>query len=158
MPDMTTQEALALIKKVGTELEKKLNETIQTELNREDLLILANIAAPLIKKFYHQSQEISEFLSVPLNYATKKDFLRLANLTIQMEEKLDQIESFLYEFAKKENPADLPLPKQADPAPSALNKQTQLSEGEKRKRLLKEVLLHHALGTKHPLLKEASES
>lgn len=154
MSDMNPQEVLALIKKIGTELEKSMNDTIQSQLNREELLILANMAAPFIKKTFEQSQEISEFLSVPLNFPTKRDFVRLANLTIQIEEKLDHIESYLYQLANQESPSAPSLPSSEAPAPMEREERPSLAKSRVTKEQLKHFLIHHALNIKSPTAKE----
>ncbi|MBS2970488.1 hypothetical protein J9317_17215 [Metabacillus sp. KIGAM252] len=148
MSEMNPQEALALIKKIGTELEKSLNDTIQDRLNQEELLILANMAVPFIKKTFEQSQEISEFLSVPLNFATKRDFVRLANLSIQIEEKLDQIEGYLHQLANQESsPAPSLLSSEA-PSSIAREERPSLSKNRAKKEQLKHLLIHYALNIK----------
>ncbi|AZB44365.1 hypothetical protein CEF21_19865 [Bacillus sp. FJAT-42376] len=157
--EINPQEALALIKKRGTELERSLNNTIQIQLNREELLNLAAFAAPFIKRAFEQSQEITEFLSVPLNFPTKRDFVSLANLSIQIEEKLDQIEGYLYQIASQ-NPAPVSLPSPPAPGLPAPLKQLQHSaeRGRTQKELLRATLMKHAFGFEETAVKDSPNS
>ncbi|KZZ82588.1 MULTISPECIES: hypothetical protein [Bacillaceae] len=157
MSDMNPQEALALIKKTGTELERSINDTIQIQLNREELLNLVNMAAPFIKRAFDQSQEISEFLSVPLNFPTKRDFVRLANLSIQIEEKLDQIEGYLYQLANQGTTPAPSLPSTETPALIERANRPSLARSRANKEQLKQILMQHALHLNAPSAKETTK-
>ncbi|MGG3624582.1 hypothetical protein ABES25_13615 [Bacillus gobiensis] len=100
MSELNAQEALLLLKKKGSELEKKLNETIQDELNNKEFIELFNLTGPILAKRIEDIQEYVEIFSAILNFPTKKDHYNLANLVIQLEEKIDQIEEYLYELNK----------------------------------------------------------
>ncbi|MTH55425.1 hypothetical protein GKZ89_18700 [Bacillus mangrovi] len=133
MSDLTPQQALALVKQKGTELERNMNDLIQTQLNREELLDAANLAAPLIKRIFEDGQEFSEFLSVPLNFPTKRDVANLAQLVIQLEEKLDMIENYLYYLTNQESyPSSIPIPVLPSSPVNAVSKE-RLSQREQLK-------------------------
>lgn len=95
-----TQALLDAIKKIGMKVEKELNESIQKSINKEeilkDMLSRSEVAAASIKKL----QQAIETLSIPLNFPTKADVANAAKLTVQAEEKMDQIDEKVMALAQ----------------------------------------------------------
>ncbi len=89
------QELYNILKKLGFQMEFKLNENIQDSLNKKEILKYlhrhAHLLAPLIKGL----KEWAETMSIPLNIPTKNDVANVAKLTKQNEEKLDSVDEQL---------------------------------------------------------------
>ncbi|AND42008.1 hypothetical protein A361_23635 [Cytobacillus oceanisediminis 2691] len=95
-----TEALLQAIKKLGTKVERELNESIQNSINKEEifknLITRSEVTAASMKKL----QEAIETLSIPLNFPTKTDVANAAKLTVQAEEKMDLIDEKVIALAQ----------------------------------------------------------
>ncbi|WP_436373442.1 hypothetical protein [Cytobacillus sp. BC1816] len=95
-----TEALLQAIKKLGTKVERELNESIQNSINKEEifknLITRSEVTAASMKKL----QEAIETLSIPLNFPTKTDVANAAKLTVQAEEKMDLIDEKVMALAQ----------------------------------------------------------
>ncbi|USK49361.1 hypothetical protein LIT38_23145 [Bacillus sp. CMF12] len=95
-----TEALLQAIKKLGTKVERELNDSIQNSINKEEifknLITRSEVTAASMKKL----QEAIETLSIPLNFPTKTDVSNAAKLTVQAEEKMDLIDEKVMALAK----------------------------------------------------------
>lgn len=95
-----TEALLQAIKKLGTKVERELNESIQNSINKEEifknLITRSEVTASSMKKL----QEAIETLSIPLNFPTKTDVANAAKLTVQAEEKMDLIDEKVMALAQ----------------------------------------------------------
>lgn len=95
-----TETLLQAIKKLGTKVERELNESIQNSINKEEifknLITRSEVTAASLKKL----QEAIETLSIPLNFPTKTDVANAAKLTVQAEEKMDLIDEKVMALAQ----------------------------------------------------------
>ncbi|URM33670.1 MULTISPECIES: hypothetical protein [Bacillaceae] len=95
-----TEVLLQAIKKLGTKVERELNESIQNSINKEDifknLVTRSEVTAASMKKL----RDAIETLSIPLNFPTKTDVANAAKLTVQAEEKMDQIDEKVIALAR----------------------------------------------------------
>lgn len=95
-----TEALLQAIKKLGTKVERELNESIQNSINKEEifknLITRSEVTASSMKKL----QEAIETLSIPLNFPTKTDVANTAKLTVQAEEKMDLIDEKVMALAQ----------------------------------------------------------
>jgi hypothetical protein len=92
MSNEQAQELFSSIKKLGMKLEFELNELIKKQLNNEEILLSASSNSAVIANLISQCQNMTELLSIPLNFPTKNDVARVAKLAIQVEEKVDKLE------------------------------------------------------------------
>ncbi|WP_260508052.1 hypothetical protein [Cytobacillus firmus] len=95
-----TEALLQAIKKLGTKVERELNNSIQNSINKEEifknLITRSEVTAASMKKL----QEAIETLSIPLNFPTKTDVANAAKLTVQAEEKMDLIDEKVMALAQ----------------------------------------------------------
>ncbi|WP_170006213.1 hypothetical protein [Bacillus fonticola] len=83
------------LKKMGFKLEQQMNELIQKQLDREDVIRQVNISGKLYGNMMKKLQDYTETLSVYLNFPTKKDVANTAKLVMQTEEKVDGLDEQL---------------------------------------------------------------
>lgn len=83
------------LKKLGVLIEFKLNERIQDGLNKKEIIKFLHNHSHLVNKILKGLKELIETVSIPLNLPTKNDVANVAKLTIQNEEKLEEIEEQL---------------------------------------------------------------
>ena len=93
-----TQLLFNRIKDFGKELEYQLNTNIQTAIDNAEVLARASIISKIIASIVHLLQQTVEVLSVPFNIATKMDITDATKMIIQLEEKVDYIESQIEEI------------------------------------------------------------
>ncbi|WP_264740706.1 hypothetical protein [Cytobacillus firmus] len=95
-----TEALLQAIKKLGTKVERELNDSIQNSINKEEifknLITRSEVTAASMKKL----QVAIETLSIPLNFPTKTDVANAAKLTVQAEEKMDVIDEKVMALAQ----------------------------------------------------------
>jgi hypothetical protein len=92
MSNEQVQELFSSLKKLGMKLEFELNELIKKQLNKEELLLSASSNSAVIASMLSHCRDMTELLSIPLNFPTKNDVARVAKLAIQVEEKVDQLD------------------------------------------------------------------
>ncbi|MBN6189146.1 hypothetical protein JQN58_20035 [Aneurinibacillus sp. BA2021] len=125
MSDSHTPDPYETIKRIGTALERQLNEWVHDHLNKKEVAQLASSQAQHIAQFILRLQEHMEWLSIPLNFPTKNDVANVARLTMQVEEKLDgleeQVTKLLYTIEKARDtlPSILPPAQPPQHAPSS---------------------------------------
>ncbi len=90
-------ELFMLLKKLGFQLESKVNKYIQDQLNKEEIALTANSAGHILAHLIEAIHDYVEQLSAQLNFPTKKDVGRLGRLIVQSEEKIDNVEEELHE-------------------------------------------------------------
>lgn len=90
----------AILKKAGFALEQQMNQQIQNALNNEDLVKFANDRSDVIASKISKLQKYVEILSTILLFPTKKDVANVAKLTLQTEEKVDQLEESIIKLKK----------------------------------------------------------
>jgi hypothetical protein len=100
MSNEQVQELFSSLKKLGMELEFELNEFIKNQLNKEEILLAASSNSAIIAQCINQCRDITELLSIPLNFPTKNDVANVAKLSIQIEEKVDQLEEQIASLSK----------------------------------------------------------
>lgn len=110
-PQNDMQQFYTTLKKLGFQTEYKLNEQIQNNLNKKEIVQLLHKHAHIITPLVQGLRELVETLSVPLNIPTKNDVANVAKLTLQNEEKLDSIEEqliILNQYLKQLISGDVP--------------------------------------------------
>ncbi|PMC36997.1 hypothetical protein CJ195_13135 [Bacillus sp. UMB0899] len=90
-------ELFTLLKKLGFQLESKINKYIQDQLNKEEIALTANSAGHVLAHLIEAIHDYVEQLSSQLNFPTKKDIGRLGKLIVQSEDKIDNVEEELHE-------------------------------------------------------------
>ncbi len=83
------------IKLTGSKAETLLNEWIKNRVNKEDIVGLLGRRTQWYGKLIKEIQDAVETASVPLNIPTKKDVASVAKLTIQNEDRLEDIQQRL---------------------------------------------------------------
>ena len=101
------------IRKKAIQIEKKINDSIQKLLNREDLVQQTAISSEIYGTVLNQLQQYMELLSIHFNLPTKNDIANTARLVIQVEEKIDRLEEQLLDLKDyieemKKNASELP--------------------------------------------------
>lgn len=97
MSNSEKPELFSLLKKLGFQLEGKVNKYIQDQLNKEELTLTANTAGHVLAHLIEAIHDYVEQLSSQLNFPTKRDVGRLGKLIVQSEDKLDNVEEELHE-------------------------------------------------------------
>ena len=93
-----TTDYYAGLKKSGIAIEQQINQHIQSLLNNKDLVKAANQHSDLITNNIRSLQKYVEVLSTILQIPTKNDVANVAKLTIQTEEKVDQLDERIMEL------------------------------------------------------------
>lgn len=83
------------IKLTGSKAETLVNEWIKNRINKEDIVGLLGRRTQWYGKLIKEIQDAVETASVPLNIPTKKDVASVAKLTIQNEDRLEDIQQRL---------------------------------------------------------------
>ena len=107
---MTLKEFAAL----GAKYEEKLNSLIKDKLNDNGFIDLANEGIQQHVKTLKSLRQFNQLVAQQLNLPTKDDIANIARLTMQLEEKLDQIEDQLFKLLEEiqsGQPQELILPK-----------------------------------------------
>ncbi|HZH60956.1 MAG TPA: hypothetical protein VEY70_15605 [Metabacillus sp.] len=97
MINKESSELFTLLKKLGFQLESRVNKYIQDQLNKEEIAITANSIGHVLAHLIEAIHDYVEQLSSQLNFPTKKDVGRLGKLIVQSEDKLDTVEEELHE-------------------------------------------------------------
>ncbi|WP_026561341.1 hypothetical protein [Bacillus sp. J37] len=97
MSNSEKPELFSLLKKLGFQLEGKVNKYIQDQLNKEEVALTANTAGHVLAHLIEAIHDYVEQLSSQLNFPTKRDVGRLGKLIVQSEDKLDNVEEELHE-------------------------------------------------------------
>lgn len=80
------------IKITGTKAESLINDWIKSRINKKEIAeLLGRRKTKWYARIIHDLQETVETVSVPLNLPTKRDVAGVAKLTLQNEEKLEDI-------------------------------------------------------------------
>ncbi|WP_046175334.1 hypothetical protein [Domibacillus indicus] len=87
------------IRNAGFLLETQLNEWIQNQLNKEQLVLPAALLSNVHGKLIEFISEFQEIISLHLNTPTKDDVANVARLVIQTEEKVDDLNDRMEELA-----------------------------------------------------------
>ncbi|WP_066055542.1 hypothetical protein [Robertmurraya korlensis] len=85
----------SLIKLTGTKAEALANDWIKSRVNQEDIVELLGSRTKWYGKLIKELQDAVETASVPLNIPTKRDVASIAKLTIQNEDRLEEIQQRL---------------------------------------------------------------
>ena len=88
------------LKKTGLALEQQINQRIQNLLNDEDLVKLANEHLDLLSRNFRALQNTIEVLFNILQVPTKNDVANVAKLTLQTEEKVDNLEEHIIKLTE----------------------------------------------------------
>ncbi|MGG7620127.1 hypothetical protein [Bacillus coreaensis] len=83
------------IKITGSKAETLLNDWIKNRVNKEDIVGLLGRRTQWYGKLIKELQDAVETASVPLNIPTKRDVASVAKLTIQNEDRLEDIQQRL---------------------------------------------------------------
>ncbi len=83
------------IKLTGSKAEALVNDWIKNRVNKEDLVGLLSSRTQWYGKLIKELQDAVETASVPLNIPTKRDVASVAKLTIQNEDRLEDIQQRL---------------------------------------------------------------
>ncbi|MGS2779257.1 hypothetical protein ACVBAX_17995 [Robertmurraya sp. GLU-23] len=83
------------IKLTGSKAETLLNDWIKNRVNKEDIVGLLGRRTQWYGKLIKEVQDAVETASVPLNIPTKRDVASVAKLTIQNEDRLEDIQQRL---------------------------------------------------------------
>lgn len=83
------------IKLTGSKAETLVNEWIKNRVNKEDIVGLLGRRTQWYGKLFKEIQDAVETASVPLNIPTKRDVASVAKLTIQNEDRLEDIQQRL---------------------------------------------------------------
>lgn len=97
------QSSLKNLMNLGVKYEKKLNSLIQDTLNDKNFIQLANAGLKQHTRTLKSLREFNEMAAQQLNIPTKDDVARIARMAIQLEEKLDQIQSQLSDLMDRKN-------------------------------------------------------
>ncbi|MBM4765227.1 hypothetical protein [Bacillus sp. B15-48] len=84
--------------KLGVKYEMRVNALIQKMLNDKRCIEITNEGIKKHVKCVKLLRQFNESITELLNLPTKDDIARVARLTMQLEEKLDQMEDLLYEL------------------------------------------------------------
>ena len=93
-----TSEFFDSLKKTGFVVEQQLNQLIQNVINHEEVVKLADAHSDALRSHLKLLQKYGEVLSTILRLPSKDDVANVAKLTIQVEEKVDKLEEFLYKL------------------------------------------------------------
>lgn len=83
------------IKLTGSKAEALVNDWIKNRVNKEDIVGLLGRRTQWYGKLIKELQDAVETASVPLNIPTKRDVASVAKLTIQNEDRLEDIQQRL---------------------------------------------------------------
>lgn len=83
------------IKLTGAKAETLINDWIKNRVNKEDIVGLLGRRTQWYGKLIKELQDAVETASVPLNIPTKRDVASVAKLTIQNEDRLEDIQQRL---------------------------------------------------------------
>ncbi|WP_066299104.1 hypothetical protein [Bacillus sp. FJAT-29937] len=106
------------LKKTGFAAEQQLNQQLQNRLNNESLVKLANGHLDLLTRNFRTLQNSIEVLFNILQIPTKNDVANVAKLTIQTEEKVDNLEGQILKLTEA--------------IEKALSKDVKVAKGQKR--------------------------
>ena len=98
MSETWTIDFYEILKKSGMMAEKQLNDWIKERLNQEKVVLQAGKKSKALVKKISKAREHMETLSILLNFPTKNDLAETTNLVIQTEDKVDQVQSSLYDL------------------------------------------------------------
>ncbi|MCM3600589.1 hypothetical protein M3175_07590 [Robertmurraya korlensis] len=124
------------IKLTGSKAETLINDWIKNRVNKEDIIGLLGRRTQWYGKLIKELQDAVETASVPLNIPTKRDVASVAKLTIQNEDRLEDIQQKLAQIettlqrleagmGTKPSPTNTPL-KRASRRPLDRNERAQL--------------------------------
>lgn len=103
-----THLLLSKVKDFGKQIEYQLNTSIQQAIDHAEVLARASNISKIIATVINLLQQTIEVLSVPFNIATKLDITDATKMIIQLEEKVDSIETQLAEVIEILNKTDQP--------------------------------------------------
>lgn len=107
-----THLLLSKVKDFGKQIEYQLNTSIQQAIDHAEVLARASNISKIIATVINLLQQTIEVISVPFNIATKLDVTDATKMIIQLEEKVDSIETQLAEVIgilnKTEQPEQIP--------------------------------------------------
>lgn len=83
------------IKLTGSKAEALVNDWIKNRVNKEDIAGLLGRRTQWYGKLIKELQDAVETASIPLNIPTKRDVASVAKLTIQNEDRLEDIQQRL---------------------------------------------------------------
>jgi hypothetical protein len=83
------------IKLTGSKAEALVNDWLKNRVNKEDIVGLLGRRTQWYGKLIKELQDAVETASVPLNIPTKRDVASVAKLTIQNEDRLEDIQQRL---------------------------------------------------------------
>lgn len=86
-------------KKLSKQWEKQVNDYIHLWTNTEDFVSLSKLSTESHANFIERLRKNQELLATQLNIPTKKDLANVSKLTIQTEEKLDNLEEQIWSLA-----------------------------------------------------------
>lgn len=92
-----TQLLFNKVKDFGRQIEYQLNTSFQHAIDHAEVLARASNISKIIATIINLLQQTIEVLSVPFNIATKLDITDATKMIIQLEEKVDSIETQLAE-------------------------------------------------------------
>jgi len=89
---------------LGGKYEKKLNELIQDKLNNHSVINFANSEMKHHVKLLRHLRHLNEGAAQALNLPTKEDIANVARLSMQLEEKLDNMDAQLSKLLAESKP------------------------------------------------------
>ncbi|MDQ0216994.1 hypothetical protein ELQ35_09315 [Peribacillus cavernae] len=96
MPNKSRKDPYQKLKLLGSKKEQQMNQKIQELLNKKEYIQSAAQHSQVIAHKVKKIQDSVEKLSVPFNIPTKKDVANVAKLSIQIEEKIDDMDEKLF--------------------------------------------------------------
>ncbi|MGE8077554.1 hypothetical protein [Peribacillus loiseleuriae] len=96
------------LKKHGTNAERKINKNIQDSLNKKEIIELASLYSNQLAPQIKRNQDLVETLSIALNFPTKRDIANIAKMTVQLEEKLDNLDETLASLFQQNPQINMP--------------------------------------------------
>jgi hypothetical protein len=126
LPNEQLDDLYKQIKITGTKAEVLLNEWIKSRMNKKEIAgLFGRRKTKWYARILNNLQETVETVSVPLNIPTKRDVAGVAKLTLQNEEKLEDILQRLVTIEKSLQRIESAL----NSNPKSVNQPSQHSKG-----------------------------